>query len=354
MSWSGFGRMFRFSTWGESHGVAIGALVDGCPPGLALSETDLQPWLDRRRPGASRFTSQRREPDQVRILSGTFEGMTTGSPISLFIDNVDQRSKDYEPGPYRPGHADYVYDYKYGLRDWRGGGRSSARETAARVAAGAVARLVIPEVAIRAYVVELGGDAIDRAEFDDARIDTNPFFCPDAAAAKRWEAMVDAARKAGSSLGAVVECIATGVPAGWGAPVYAKLDAELASGMMSINAVKGVEMGDGFAAARLRGEDNADEMRVGHDGSPQFLSNHAGGVAGGISTGQPLVVRVAFKPTSSILTPVRTIDRTGAETEIVTTGRHDPCVGIRGAPVVEAMMALVLADQKLLHRAQCG
>ena len=354
MSWNGFGRMFRFSTWGESHGVAIGALVDGCPPGLALSETDLQPWLDRRRPGASRFTSQRREPDQVRILSGTFEGMTTGSPISLMIDNVDQRSKDYEPGAYRPGHADYVYDAKYGLRDWRGGGRSSARETAARVAAGAVARLVIPEVAIRAYVVELGGDAIDRAEFDDARIDTNPFFCPDLAAATRWEAMVDAARKAGSSLGAVVECIATGVPAGWGAPVYAKLDAELASGMMSINAVKGVEMGDGFAAARLRGEDNADEMRVGPDGSPQFLSNHAGGVAGGISTGQPLVVRVAFKPTSSILTPVRTIDRNGAETEIVTTGRHDPCVGIRGAPVVEAMMALVLADQKLLHRAQCG
>ena len=354
MSWNGFGRMFRFSTWGESHGVAIGALVDGCPPGLALSETDLQPWLDRRRPGASRFTSQRREPDQVRILSGTFEGLTTGSPISLMIDNVDQRSKDYEPGAYRPGHADYVYDAKYGLRDWRGGGRSSARETAARVAAGAVARLVIPEVAIRAYVVELGGDAIDRAEFDDARIDTNPFFCPDLAAATRWEAMVDAARKAGSSLGAVVECIATGVPAGWGAPVYAKLDAELASGMMSINAVKGVEMGDGFAAARLRGEDNADEMRVGQDGSPWFLSNHAGGVAGGISTGQPLVVRVAFKPTSSILTPVRTIDRTGAETEIVTTGRHDPCVGIRGAPVVEAMMALVLADQKLLHRAQCG
>ena len=354
MSWNGFGRMFRFSTWGESHGVAIGALVDGCPPGLALSETDLQPWLDRRRPGASRFTSQRREPDQVRILSGTFEGLTTGSPISLMIDNVDQRSKDYEPGAYRPGHADYVYDAKYGLRDWRGGGRSSARETAARVAAGAVARLVIPEVAIRAYVVELGGDAIDRAEFDDSRIDTNPFFCPDLAAATRWEAMVDAARKAGSSLGAVVECIATGVPAGWGAPVYAKLDAELASGMMSINAVKGVEMGDGFAAARLRGEDNADEMRVGPDGSPRFLSNHAGGVAGGISTGQPLVVRVAFKPTSSILTPVRTIDRTGAETEIVTTGRHDPCVGIRGAPVVEAMMALVLADQKLLHRAQCG
>ena len=296
MSWNGFGRVFRFSTWGESHGVAIGALVDGCPPGLALSETDIQPFLDRRRPGASRFTSQRSEPDQVRILSGTFEGRTTGSPISLIIDNVDQRSKDYEPGAYRPGHADYVYDAKYGLRDWRGGGRSSARETAARVAAGAVARLVIPEVAMRAYVVELGGDAIDRAEFDDARIDANPFFCPDAAAAERWASIVDAARKEGSSLGAVIECVAIGVPAGWGAPIYAKLDAELASGMMSINAVKGVEVGDGFAAARLRGEGNADEMRAGHDGAPLFLSNHAGGVAGGISTGQPVVVRVAFKP----------------------------------------------------------
>ena len=354
MSWNGFGRVFRFSTWGESHGVAIGALVDGCPPGLTLSEADIQPFLDRRRPGGSRFTSQRREPDQVRILSGTFEGRTTGSPISLIIDNIDQRSKDYEPDAYRPGHADYVYDAKYGLRDWRGGGRSSARETAARVAAGAIARLVIPEVAIRAYVVELGGEAIDRAKFDHALIDTNPFFCPDAAAAERWASIVDAARKKGSSLGAVVECVATGLPAGWGAPIYAKLDAELASGMMSINAVKGVEIGDGFAAARLRGEENADEMRAGRNGIPQFLSNHAGGVAGGISTGQPVVVRVAFKPTSSILTPVRTIDRTGTETKIVTKGRHDPCVGIRGAPVVEAMMALVLADQKLLHRAQCG
>ena len=354
MSWNSFGRMLRFSTWGESHGVAIGALVDGCPPGLTLGETDIQPWLDRRRPGASRFTSQRREPDQVRILSGTFQGRTTGTPISLMIDNVDQRSNDYEPGAYRPGHADYVYDAKYGLRDWRGGGRSSARETAARVAAGAIARLVIPDVAIRAYVVELGGDAIDRAMFDDAQIDTNPFFCPDAAAAERWEALVDAARKAGSSLGAVVECVATGVPAGWGAPVYAKLDSELASGMMSINAVKGVEIGDGFAAARLRGEDNADAMRAGPDGEPVFMSNHAGGVAGGISTGQSVVVRVAFKPTSSILTPVPTVDSNGAETSIVTKGRHDPCVGIRGAPVVEAMMALILADQKLLHRAQCG
>ena len=352
MSFNSFGRVFRFSTWGESHGPAIGAVVDGCPPGLALSEADIQPWLDKRRPGASRFTTQRREPDEVRILSGVFEGRTTGTPISLMIENVDQRSKDYSnvSQAYRPGHADYAYDAKYGFRDWRGGGRSSARETASRVAAGAVARLVVPEASIRAYVVEIGGDAIDRARFDEGEIDRNPFFCPDPAAAARWEALVDGARKAGSSLGAIVECVATGVPAGWGAPVYAKLDAELASAMMSINAVKGVEIGDGFAAARLRGEDNADAMRSG----PAFLSNHAGGVAGGISTGQPVVVRVAFKPTSSILTPVPTIGRDGAETEIATRGRHDPCVGIRGAPVVEAMMALVLADQKLLHRAQCG
>ena len=292
----------------------------------------------------------------MRILSGIFEGRTTGTPISLMIDNVDQRSKDYGESapPYRPGHADYAYDAKYGFRDWRGGGRSSARETASRVAAGAVARLVIPEVSIRAYVAEIGGDAIDRSRFDDAAIDANPFFCPDAEAAARWEGLIDGARKAGSSLGAVVECVATGVPAGWGAPVYAKLDADLAAACMSINAVKGVEIGDGFAAARLRGEDNADRMRPGEDGHPRFLANHAGGVAGGISTGQPLVVRVAFKPTSSILTPVETIDQAGEATEAVTKGRHDPCVGIRGAPVVEAMVALVLADHKLLHRAQCG
>lgn len=352
MSVNAFGRVLRFSTWGESHGPAIGAIVDGCPPGLDLSETDIQPWLDRRRPGTSRFTTQRREPDEVRILSGTFEGRTTGTPISLMIDNVDQRSKDYAEvaAAYRPGHADYAYDAKYGLRDWRGGGRSSARETAARVAAGAVARLMIPEVKIRAYVVEIGGDAIDHDAFDETAIDTNPFFSPDPGAAERWETLIDDARKAGSSLGAVVECVATGVPAGWGAPIYAKLDAELAAAIMSINAVKGIEIGDGFAAARLRGEENADAMRAG----PTFLSNHAGGIAGGISTGQPVVVRVAFKPTSSILTPVQTIDRDGAESEIATKGRHDPCVGIRGAPVVEAMMALVLADQKLLHRAQCG
>jgi chorismate synthase len=352
MSFNSFGRVFRFSTWGESHGPAIGAVVDGCPPGLSLSEANIQPWLDRRRPGSSRYTTQRREPDVVRILSGTFEGRTTGTPISLMIENLDQRSKDYSQisGAYRPGHADYAYDSKYGLRDWRGGGRSSARETASRVAAGAVARLVVPEVSIKAYVVEIAGDAIDRASFEAAAIDANPFFCPDPAAAERWAALLDGARKAGSSVGAIVECVATGVPAGWGAPVYAKLDSELASAMMSINAVKGVEIGDGFAAARLRGEENADPMRAG----PAFLANHAGGVAGGISTGQPLVVRVAFKPTSSILTPVQTIDRAGEETEISTNGRHDPCVGIRGAPVVEAMMALVLADQKLLHRAQCG
>jgi chorismate synthase len=355
MSLNSFGHAFRFTTWGESHGPAIGAVVDGCPPGLALSEADIQPFLDKRRPGTSRFTTQRQEPDQVRILSGVFEGKTTGTPISLMIENVDQRSKDYSEVAlaYRPGHADYAYDAKYGFRDYRGGGRSSARETASRVAAGAVARLVIPHVKIRAWVEAIGGDAIDPANFDPGQIDANPFFCPDAAAAKRWEALVDAARKAGSSLGAVIACEATGVPAGWGAPLYAKLDAELASACMSINAVKGVEIGDGFDAARLRGEDNADAMRPGADG-PEFLANHAGGIAGGIATGQPIRVRVAFKPTSSILTPVETITREGEATEIMTKGRHDPCVGIRGAPVVEAMVALVLADQALLHRAQCG
>ena len=353
MSFNTFGRVFRFTTWGESHGPAIGVVVDGCPPGLALTEDDIQPWLDKRRPGTSRYTTQRQEPDRVRILSGTFEGRTTGTPISLIIDNVDQRSKDYADvaGAYRPGHADYAYDAKYGLRDHRGGGRSSARETASRVAAGAVARLVIPEVRIRGWVSEIGGDPA--AAFDDAQIDANPFFCPDAAAADRWAGMIDAARKAGSSLGAVIECVANGVPAGWGAPLYAKLDAELAAAMMSINAVKGVEIGDGFAAARARGEDNADAMRPGDNG-PEFAANHAGGIAGGIATGQPVRLRAAFKPTSSILTPVETISRAGEATEISTKGRHDPCVGIRGTPVVEAMMALVLADQKLLHRAQCG
>ena len=352
MSHNSFGHLFRVTTWGESHGPAIGAVVDGCPPGLTLSEADIQPWLDKRRPGASRYTTQRRESDQVRIFSGSFEGYTTGTPICLMIENEDQRSKDYSDvaKAYRPGHADYTYDAKYGFRDWRGGGRSSARETAARVAAGAVARLIIPDVRICAYLVELGGDSIDRSAIDLAEIENNPFNCPDPAAAERWANALEEARKAGSSLGAIVECVAEGVPPGWGAPVYAKLDAELAAAMMSINAAKGVEIGDGFAAARLRGEENADAMRAG----PAFLSNHAGGILGGISSGQPVVVRVAFKPTSSILTPVQTIDRDGKETEISTKGRHDPCVGIRAVPVVEAMMALVLADQKLLHRAQCG
>jgi chorismate synthase len=355
MSVNTFGRLFRFTTWGESHGPALGAVVDGCPPGLEIDEGVLQPFLDARRPGQSKYTTQRQEPDQVRILSGVFEGRTTGTPISLMIENVDQRSKDYSEvaKAYRPGHADYAYDAKYGFRDYRGGGRSSARETAARVAAGGVARLVIPEVAILGWVSEIGGDAIDPANFDAAEIANNPFFCPDAQAAARWEKIVDEARLAGSSVGAVVECMATGVPAGWGAPLYGKLDADLAAACMGINAVKGVEIGDGFAAARLTGEQNADPMRPGSAG-PDFLANHAGGIAGGISTGQPVRVRVAFKPTSSILTPVETVTREGEASEIRTKGRHDPCVGIRGVPVVEAMMALVLADHKLLHRGQCG
>jgi len=354
VSYNTFGRMFRFTTWGESHGPALGVVIDGCPPGIALSEADIQPWLDKRRPGTSRFTTQRREPDEVRILSGVFDGRTTGTPISLKIENVDQRSKDYSNVAlaYRPGHADYAYDAKYGFRDHRGGGRSSARETAARVAAGAVARLVIPEVTITGWVEAIGGDVA--TGFDAHQIAENPFFAADADAAARWEALVDNARKSGSSLGAVVACDATGVPAGWGAPLYAKLDSELAAAAMSINAVKGVEIGDGFAAAALSGEANADPMRPGAGGRPEFLANHAGGIAGGISTGQPVRLRVAFKPTSSILTQVQTITRDGDATEIATKGRHDPCVGIRGVPVVEAMMALVLADQKLLHRAQCG
>ena len=370
MSVNTFGRLLRFTTWGESHGPALGAVIDGCPPGLAISADKIQPFLDARRPGQSKYTTQRQEADLVRILSGTFEGQTTGTPISLMIDNTDQRSKDYSEiaKAYRPGHADYAYDAKYGLRDYRGGGRSSARETAARVAAGAIARLVIPEVMVMAWVAEIGGDAIDPMRFDANHITRNPFFCPDPVAAVRWAKLVDDARLAGSSLGAVVECVASGVPAGWGAPIYAKLDADLAAAMMGINAVKGVEIGDGFAAARLTGEGNADPMRPsdgqggdgkqgngqGGDGRPVFTANHAGGIAGGISTGQPIKVRVAFKPTSSILTPVETIDRDGQATEIRTTGRHDPCVGIRGTPVVEAMMALVLADHKLLHRGQCG
>jgi chorismate synthase len=357
MSFNTFGHLFRVTTFGESHGIAIGCVVDGCPPLLPLTNEDIQLDLDRRRPGQSRFTTQRKEPDQVKILSGTFEGKTTGTPISLMIENVDQRSKDYAEvaRAYRPGHADYAYDAKYGFRDHRGGGRSSARETAARVAAGAVARLVIPEVTITAYVCEIGGDELDRSAMNMNEIGNNPFFCPDAWAAKRWESLVDEARKDGSSLGAVVECVAEGVPAGWGAPLYGKLDADLAGAMMGINAVKAVEIGAGFGAARLRGEENADPMRPGADGNgPEFTANNAGGIAGGISTGQPVTVRVAFKPTSSILIPQETVTSDGEATEIATKGRHDPCVGIRGTPVVAAMMALVLADHKLLHRGQCG
>jgi chorismate synthase len=355
MSLNTFGHLLRFTTWGESHGTAIGAVVDGCPPGLSLSEADIQPFLDKRRPGQSKFTTQRQEPDEVRILSGVYEGQTTGTPISLMIENVDQRSKDYSDvaAKYRPGHADYAYDAKYGLRDPRGGGRSSARETASRVAAGAVARKIMPGVKITAYLVEIGGIAIDRGRFDLADIDRNPFWCPDAVTAAIWEEHLDAARLSGSSLGAIVECVATGVPAGWGSPLYHKLDAQLANAAMSINAVKAVEIGDGFAAARLRGEENADRMRPGEDG-PEFLSNHAGGIAGGISTGQPIGVRMALKPTSSILTPVETITKDGQAAEIVTKGRHDPCVGIRAAPVLEAMVALVLADAMLLQRGQTG
>ena len=354
-----FGHLFRFTTWGESHGPALGAVVDGCPPGLSLSEQWIQPFLDRRRPGQSRFTTQRREADQVEILSGVFAGQTTGTPISLLIHNTDQRSKDYAEieRRYRPGHADYAYDAKYGLRDPRGGGRSSARETAARVAAGAVARLVLGDtITIRGHVVELGGDAIDRAKFDAGEIGRNAFFCADADAANRWEQALDDARKSGSSLGAVVEVVAEGVPAGWGSPIYQKLDSQLAAALMSVNAVKGVEIGDGFGAARLRGEENADRMRPGAtgDSGPRFLSNHAGGVMGGISTGQPVVARLALKPTSSILTPVESVTRDNEAVMVRTVGRHDPCVGIRAVPVAEAMLALVLADAKLMHRGQTG
>jgi chorismate synthase len=356
MSWNSFGHVLRYTSWGESHGPAVGAVVDGCPPGLELSETDIQPWLDKRRPGQSRFASQRREPDIVKILSGVCDGLTTGAPISLMIENVDARSKDYSQlaDAYRPGHADFSYEAKYGIRDWRGGGRASARETAMRVAAGAVARAIVPEVEIRGYLVEFGGDPADRERFEPEAIAENPLFCPDHDAAKRWETLLDKARKEGTSIGAVAECTAVGVPAGWGAPLYAKLDADLASAMLSINAVKGVEIGDGFAAARLKGHENADEMRMGADGEVRFLSNHSGGILGGISSGQPVVLRVGFKPTPSIRMPLRTIDRHRNDIEISTGGRHDPCVGIRGVPVVEAMMALVLADHKLLHRAICG
>lgn len=356
MAGNSFGSVFRFTTWGESHGPALGCVVDGVPPRLALSEADIQPWLDKRRPGQNRFTTQRREPDEVKILSGVFEGQTTGTPISLMIENVDQRSKDYGniAHAYRPGHADFTYDAKYGIRDYRGGGRSSARETAARVAAGAIARKVLgPEIAIRGALVQLGTQKIDRAAWDWDQVGENPFFCPDAGAVERWTDYLDGIRKDGSSCGAIIEVVASGVPAGWGTPLYEKLDSEIARAMMTINAVKGVEIGDGFATAALRGEENADEIRM-VDGKPHFLANHAGGILGGISTGQDIVVRMAIKPTSSILIPRQSITAEGEEIDVQTKGRHDPCVGIRGVPVAEAMLALVLVDQMMRHRAQCG
>lgn len=362
MSHNTFGHLFRVTTWGESHGPAIGCVVDGCPPGLPLSAADIQAFLDKRKPGQSRFTTQRREPDAVEILSGVFENeqgvaVTTGTPISLFIKNEDQRSKDYGDikSAFRPGHADLTYWQKYGIRDYRGGGRSSARETASRVAAGAIARKVLgADVKIRAALVQLGVHEIDRSRWDWDTVEQNPFFCPDPGSVPDWTHYLDSIRKQGSSIGAVIEVIAEGVPAGLGAPLYGKLDQDLASAMMSINAVKAVEIGDGMAVAGLTGEANADEIRIGTDGKPRFLSNHAGGILGGISTGQPVVCRFAVKPTSSILTPRQTIDTAGHETEIITKGRHDPCVGIRAVPVAEAMMALVLADHLLRHRGQCG
>src|SRR5215472_1860440 len=362
MSHNTFGHLFRVTTFGESHGPAMGCVVDGAPPRIPLTEADIQPYLDKRRPGQSRYTTQRQEPDAVRILSGVFidevsgQQVTTGTPIALIIDNVDQRSKDYSEikDKYRPGHADYTYDVKYGLRDYRGGGRQSARETAARVAAGAIARKIVPGLLVRGALIQIGPHAIDRARWDWSEIERNPFFCPDADKAKFYADYLDGIRKAGSSVGAVIEVIAEGVPAGLGAPVYGKLDGDLAAALMGINAVKGVEIGAGFAAAALTGEENADEMRMGNDGRPRFLSNQAGGILGGISTGQPVVARFAVKPTSSILTPRRTVDRFGAETEIATRGRHDPCVGIRAVPIGEAMVACVIADHYLRQRGQVG
>jgi chorismate synthase len=362
MSFNTFGLLFRVTTFGESHGPALGCIIDGCPPRIPLGVGDIQPYLDRRRPGQSRFTSQRREPDEVKILSGVFadpatgEDVTTGTPIMLLIENVDQRSRDYSDikNLYRPGHADYTYDVKYGLRDYRGGGRQSARETAARVAAGAVARKIVPGLSVRGALVQIGPHRIDHAKWDWDETERNPFFCPDAERASFFAEYLDDVRKRGSSVGAVIEIVAEGVPPGLGAPIYGKLDGDLAAGLMSINAVKGVEIGAGFAAAALTGEENADEIRMGNDGRPRFLSNNAGGILGGISTGQPVVVRFAVKPTSSILTPRRTVDRYGNETEIVTKGRHDPCVGIRAVPIGEAMVACVIADHYLRHRGQVG
>ena len=355
MSHNSFGHLFRFTTWGESHGPAIGCVVDGCPPGLGLTEAEIQPWLDRRRPGQSKFTTQRQEPDQVRILSGVFDGLTTGTPIAMVIENTDQRSRDYAAiaQQFRPGHADLTYDVKYGVRDYRGGGRSSARETAMRVAAGAVARRVLGDgVRIRGALVQIGPHRIDRARWDWAAVDDNPFFCPDPVTAALWEEYLAGIRKSGASVGAVIEVVAEGVPPGLGAPIYGKLDSDLAAALMSINAVKGVEIGDGFAAAEMTGDDAADEMRMRPDGGVDFLSNHAGGILGGMSTSQPVIARFAVKPTSSILIPRRSIDRQGQDIDVSTKGRHDPCVGIRAVPVGEAMVACVLADHLMRHRAQ--
>jgi len=362
MSFNTFGHLFRVTTFGESHGAAIGCVVDGCPPRIALTEADIQPYLDKRRPGQSRFTTQRREPDQVKILSGVFideatgEQVTTGTPIALVIDNVDPRSKDYSDikDKYRPGHADYTYDAKYGIRDYRGGGRQSARETAMRVAAGAIARKIVPGMTVRGALVQMGKHKIERARWRWDEVERNPFFCPDAEQAKFFEEYLDDIRKRGSSVGAVIEVVAEGVPVGLGAPIYGKLDGDLAAALMGINAVKGVEIGAGFAAAALSGEENADEIRIGNDGKPVFLSNHAGGILGGISTGQPIVCRFAVKPPTTILPPRRTVDRYGAETEISTKGRHDPCVGIRAVPIGEAMVACVVADHYLRQRGQMG
>jgi len=361
MSHNSFGHLFRVTTWGESHGPAIGCVVDGCPPLIPLNETDIQGFMDKRKPGQSRFTTQRREADEVKILSGVMideDGIqkTTGTPISLFVENTDQRSKDYSEikDRFRPGHADFTYDAKYGIRDYRGGGRSSARETAMRVAAGAVARKVLQGVTIRGALVQVGPHKIDRSNWNWSEVDNNAFFSPDAEAAAFWADYLDGIRKAGSSVGAVIEVIAEGVPAGWGAPIYGKLDTELAAAMMSINAVKGVEIGNGFDAAALTGEENADEIRMDDVGRPVFLSNNSGGVLGGISNGDPLVVRFAVKPTSSILTERKSITRQGEEVNVMTKGRHDPCVGIRAVPVGEAMMACVLADHFLRHRGQIG
>jgi len=362
MSHNSFGHLFRITTWGESHGPAIGCVVDGCPPRIPISEEEIQHWMDKRRPGQSKFTTQRREPDTVRILSGVFEDeesgqlLTTGTPISLFIENVDARSKDYGDikDNYRPGHADFTYDAKYGIRDWRGSGRASARETASRVAGGAIARKVVPGMIVRGALVQMGPHAIDRNKWSWEAVDENPFFCPDPDMAEFYADYLDEIRKSGSSVGAIVEVIAHGLPAGLGAPIYGKLDQDIASALMSINAVKGVEIGAGFASAGLTGEENADEIRMGAGGNPEFLSNNAGGILGGISTGQPIVARFAVKPTSSILNPRRTINRAGEEVDVSTKGRHDPCVGIRAVPVGEAMLAIVLADHYLRHRGQVG